>query len=165
MKLGIEVSETTVAKYMVRHRKSPSQTWRTFLKNHAQQLVSVDFFVVPTLNLQLLFVFVLLEHPRRRVVHCNVTAHPTTEWTAQQMREAFPWAPAPRFLIRDRDGCLGRIIQCDSASQSAIAWPVSPTASTQLNSEGFPNQNLGQGISFLAGFQFISADFHRRWSF
>ena len=107
LKLGIEVSETTVAKYRVRHRKPPSQTWRTFLKNHAQQLVSVDFFVVPTLNLQLLFVFVLLEHPRRRVVHCNVTAHPTAEWTAQQMREAFPWATAPRFLIRDRDGCYG----------------------------------------------------------
>ena len=90
LKLGIEVSETTIAKYMVRHRKSPSQTWRTFLKNHAQQLVSVDFFVVPTLNFQLLFVFVLLEHHRRRVVHFNVTAHPTAERTAQQMHEAFP---------------------------------------------------------------------------
>ena len=83
LKLGIEVSETTVAKYMPRNRKPPSQTWRAFLKNHAQQFVSVDFFVVPTLSFRLLFVFVVLEHHRRRVVHFNVTAHPTAEWTAQ----------------------------------------------------------------------------------
>ena len=107
LKLGIDVSETTVAKYMLRHHKPPSQTWRTFLKNHAQQLVSTDFFVVPTLNFQLLFVFVVLEHHRRRVVHFNVTDHPTAEWTAQQLREAFPYDKAPRFLIRDRDGCYG----------------------------------------------------------
>ena len=107
LKLGIEVSETTVAKYMVRHRKPPSQTWRTFLQNHAKQLVSVDFFVVPTLNFRLLFAFVVLEHHRRRVVHFNVTAHPTAEWAAQQMRDAFPWNKAPRFLIRDRDRNYG----------------------------------------------------------
>ena len=107
LKLGIELSETTVAKYMVRHRKPPSQSWRAFLKHHAQQLVSVDFFVVPTLSFRLLFVFVVLEHHRRRVVHFNVTAHPTAEWTAQQLLEAFPWDSAPRFLIRGRDGCYG----------------------------------------------------------
>src|SRR6202158_5510309 len=107
LKLGIDVSETTVAKYMVRHRKPPSQSWRTFLKNHAQQFVSVDFFVVPTLNFRLLFVFVILDHDRRRLVHFNVTDHPTAEWTAQQMLEAFPWDNTPRFLIRDRDGCYG----------------------------------------------------------
>ena len=90
LKLGIEVSETTVAKYMPPNRKPASQTWRAFLKNHAQQLVSVDFFVVPTLSFRLLFVFVVLEHDRRRVVHFNVTAHPTAEWTAQQLLEAFP---------------------------------------------------------------------------
>src|SRR5450759_3662751 len=91
LKLGINISETTVAKYMVRHRKPPSQSWKVFLKNHAQQLVSVDFFVVPTLSFRLLFVFVVLEHHRRGVVHFNVTTHPTAEWTAQQMLEAFPW--------------------------------------------------------------------------
>lgn len=107
LKLGIELSEATVAKYMVRHRKLPSQTWRTFLKNHAKQLVSVDFFVVRTLNFQLLFVFVVLENHRRRVVHFNITAHPTREWTAQQLREAFSWDKAPRFLLRDREGCYG----------------------------------------------------------
>jgi transposase InsO family protein len=107
LKLGIEVSETTIAKYMVRHRKPPSQSRQAFLKNHTQQLVSADFFVVPTLSFRLLFVLVVLEHHRRRVVHFNVTAHPTAEWTAQQMLEAFPRDKAPRFLIRDRDGCYG----------------------------------------------------------
>jgi len=77
------------------------------LKNHAQQLVSVDFFVVPTVSFRLLFVFVVLEHDRRRLVHFNVTDHPTAEWAAQQMLEAFPWDKTPRFLIRDRDGCYG----------------------------------------------------------
>jgi hypothetical protein len=110
LKLGIEVPETTVAKYLPRNRKPPSQAWQTFLKNHAQQLVSVDFFLVPTLSFRLLFVFVVLEHHRRRVVHLNVTAHPTAEWTTQQMLEAFPWDKAPRFQIRDRDGCYGDVI-------------------------------------------------------
>ena len=107
LKLGRNVSEATVAKYMVRSRRPPSQSWRTFLKNHAQQLVSVDFFVVPIRSFRLLFVFIVLAHHRRRVVHFNVTAHPPTAWTAQQMLEAFPWNQAPRFLIRDRDGCYG----------------------------------------------------------
>ena len=93
------------------YRKPPSQSGRTFLKNHAQQLVSVDFFVVPTLNLRLLFVFVILDHDRRRLVHFNVTDHPTAEWTAQQMIEAFPWDKTPRFLIRDRDRCYGNIFR------------------------------------------------------
>ncbi|MSO21263.1 MAG: transposase [Acidobacteria bacterium] len=109
--LGFEVSETSVAKYMGMQRKPPSQTWRTFLKNHAQQLVSADFFTVPTLNFRLLYVFVVLEHHRRRVVHFNVTANPTAEWAAQQMREAFPFDTGPRFLIRDRDKCYGNIFR------------------------------------------------------
>ena len=104
LKLGIEVSQATVARYMVRHRKPPSQTWRTFLDNHVKQLVSVDFFVVPTVQFQVLYVFLALAHDRRRIVQCNVTAHPTAEWTAQQLREAFPWDSAPRYLLRDRDG-------------------------------------------------------------
>lgn len=129
LKLGIEVSETTVAKYMPRNRKPPSQTWRAFLKNHAKQLVSVDFFVVPTLSFRLLFVFVVLEHHRRRVVHFNVTAHPTAEWTAQQMREAFPWDSSPRFLIRDRDGCYGDVFRLAVRGmniQEVLTAPHSP---------------------------------------
>ena len=107
LKLGIEVSQATVAKYMARPRKPPSQTWRTFLNNHAKQLVSTDFFVVPTISYRILFVFIVLAHHRRRVVHFNVTAHPTSEWTAQQIAEAFPWDGAPRYLLHDRDAIYG----------------------------------------------------------
>ena len=108
LKLGIDVGETSVSKYLVRSRKPPSQTWRTFLENHLQSLVSVDFFVVPTIRFQILYVFLVLAHERRRIVHFAVTAHPTAEWTAQQMREAFPWDTAPRYLLRDRDRIFGR---------------------------------------------------------
>jgi len=85
LKLGIEAGETSVGKYMVRHRKPPTQTWRTFLENHISQLVSVDFFTVPTIPFQALYVFLVLAHERRRILHFNVTAHPTAEWTAQQL--------------------------------------------------------------------------------
>jgi putative transposase len=103
LKLGMDVSQATVAKYMVRRRQPPSQTWRTFLGNHIGQVMTADFFVVPTATCRLLFVLVILAHERRRVVHVAVTDHPTAAWTAQQLREAFPWDRAPRYLIRDRD--------------------------------------------------------------
>ena len=102
LKLGINIAESSVSKYMVRCRKPPSQTWRTFLENHAQQLVSIDFFTVPTIRFQVLYVFLVLAHDRRRIVHCNVTAHPTAEWTGQQLREAFPFDQLPRYLLRSR---------------------------------------------------------------
>jgi len=108
LKLGIDIGETSVSKYMVRHRKPPSQTWRTFLDNHLNSLVSLDFFTVPTIRFQILYVFLVLAHARRRVVHFAVTAHPTAEWTAQQLREAFPWDTAPRYLLRDRDRIFGQ---------------------------------------------------------
>jgi putative transposase len=106
-KLGIEISQATVSKYVVRHRAQPSQTWRTFLTNHVQTLVSVDFFTVPTATFKVLFVFVILAHERRRVVHFNVTDAPTVQWTGQQLVEAFPWETAPRYLLRDRDAVYG----------------------------------------------------------
>jgi putative transposase len=108
LKLGIEIGETSVSKYMVRRRRPPSQTWRTFLDNHVKNMVSVDFFTVPTIRFQILYVFLVLAHERRRIVHFAVTAHPTAEWTAQQMREAFPWESAPRYLLRDRDRIFGK---------------------------------------------------------
>jgi hypothetical protein len=107
LKLGIEVCQATVAKYMARGRKPPSQTWRTFLNNHAKQLVLTDFFVVPTVTFRVLYVFIVLAHERRRLLHFNVTAHPTSEGTAQQMAEAFPWDTARRYLLRDRDSTYG----------------------------------------------------------
>src|SRR6266446_219486 len=91
LKLGIRISQATVAKYMVHKGKPPSQTWRTFLENHVQQLVAIDFLVVPTVSFRLLFVFVVVAHHRRHAIHFNVTAHPTAEWTGQQIAEAFPW--------------------------------------------------------------------------
>jgi putative transposase len=94
-KLGISVSQSTVAKYMRRHLRPPSQTRRTFLTNHASQIVAADLFVVPTITFRLLFVLVLLGHNRRRIVHVAVTEHPTAAWTAQQLRNAFPENAAP----------------------------------------------------------------------
>jgi putative transposase len=106
-KLGLEISQATVSKYLIRRRTPPSQTWRTFLANHVGSLVSVDFFTVPTVMFKILFVFVVLAHDRRRVVHINVTDNPTAQWTAQQIVEAFPWESAPRYLLRDRDAVYG----------------------------------------------------------
>jgi putative transposase len=103
LKLGLEVSQATVAKYMPRRITPPSQTWRTFLANHVHQIAAADFFVVPTATCRLLFVLVILAHERRRVVHVGVTNRPTAAWTAQQLREACPWDEAPRYLGRDRD--------------------------------------------------------------
>ena len=108
LKLGIAIGETSVGKYMVRRRTPPSQTWRTFLDNHLKSMVSVDFFAVPTIRFQILYVFLVLAHDRLRIVHFAVTAHPTAEWTAQQVREAFPWDTAPRYLLRDWDRIFGQ---------------------------------------------------------
>jgi hypothetical protein len=105
LKLGINIGVTSVSKYMVRHRKPPSQTWRTFLDNHLKTMVSVDFLVAPTIRFQILYVFLVLAHQRRRILHFAVTAHPTAEWKAQQMREAFT---VPRYLLRHRDRIFGQ---------------------------------------------------------
>jgi transposase InsO family protein len=103
LKLGIDISQATVAKYMARRWRPPSQTWRTFLANHLDQIVAADFFVVQTITYRLLFVLVVLAHHRRRIVHVAVTAHPTALWTAQQLREAFPEDTAPHYFVHDRD--------------------------------------------------------------
>ncbi len=129
LKLGIQIAEATVGKYMVRRRSPPSQTWRTFLTNHVRQLVSVDFFVVPTFTFRVLFVFVVLAHDRRQILHVNVTGHPTAAWTAQQLRNAFPWDTAPRFLLRDRDGTYGEEFRacCDAMEiDEVLTAPRSP---------------------------------------
>ena len=105
--LGLEVSERTVSRLMPRRREAPSQSWRTFLDNHLGAIIAIDFFTVPTASFRVLFVMVVLEHHRRRIVHFNVTANPTAVWTAQQVVEAFPEESAPRFLIRDRDQIYG----------------------------------------------------------
>ncbi len=104
--LGFAVAESTVAKYMVKHRPArPGQSWSTILGNHMDVTAACDFFVVPTLTFKLLYVFVVLSHDRRRILHVNVTKNPTSEWTARQMIETLPFE-APRFLIHDRDSIL-----------------------------------------------------------
>src|SRR5229473_3821907 len=129
LKLGIEITEPTVAKYMVRLRKPPSQTWRTFLENQMKSMVSVDFFTVPTIRFEILYVFLVLAHDRRRILHFGVTAHPTAEWTAQQLREAFPWDTAPQYLLRDRDRIFGDAFSKqihDMAIEEVLSAPRSP---------------------------------------
>jgi len=105
--LGFNVAESTVAKYRIKMRKPPSQTWKTFLSNHAHDIAGIDFFTIPTATLRNLYCFVVLLHSRRQIIHFNITAHPTASWTAQQMSEAFPQDTAPRFLLRDRDAIYG----------------------------------------------------------
>ena len=105
--LGIEIAESTIRKYRIRSKKPPSQTWRSFLKNHVTDIVAIDFFTVHTINFRVLYCFIVLQHDRRRIVHFNVTAHPTALWTAQQIINAFPFDEAPKYLIRDRDGIYG----------------------------------------------------------
>jgi transposase InsO family protein len=106
-KIGIDVSKSTVEKYMVRTREPRSPTWMIFLRNHVSEMISVDLFAVPTVTFDVLFVFLVLAHDRRRVLHFNVTANPSAEWTVQQIAEAFPWDGVPRYLLRDRECIYG----------------------------------------------------------
>jgi len=108
LKLGIEASEATVSKYMIKRRGPPSQTWRTFLENHAKEIIALDFFTVPTATFRILFVLIILSHDRRRILHVNVTTHPTAAWTARQLLEACGTDVEPRYLLRDRDAIYGK---------------------------------------------------------
>jgi transposase InsO family protein len=107
LKLGFELGEATVSRYMPLRRKPPSHSWRAFLQNHTEDLVSIDFFVVPTATFRVLYVFLVLEHERRRIVHFNVTEGPSARWTGQQLVNAFPYDSAPKYLMRDRDKIYG----------------------------------------------------------
>ena len=129
LKLGIEISQGTVSKYMARQQIPPSQTWRTFLKNHADCIAGIDFFTVPTATFRILYVFIVLSHDRRHIMHFNVTTHPTAQWTAQQLVEAFPFDSAPHYLLRDRDAIYGEKVQRRIRSlgiEEVITAPRSP---------------------------------------
>jgi len=108
--LGLWVRESTVARYMVKRRGWPTQNWKTFLRNHLAETAAIDFLTVPTVTFRSLYVFVVLSLDRRRIVHVNVTTHPTAEWTAMQLTQAFPVETAPRFITRDRDGICGDVV-------------------------------------------------------
>jgi putative transposase len=127
--LGIPISERTVSRILRTLRRPPTQTWKTFLRNHVGQMVSTDFFTVPTVTMRVLFVFIVLEHRRRQVLHFNVTEHPTAAWTSQQIVEAFADRDAPRYLIRDRDGVYGKEVRLRIASlhiEEVLTAPHSP---------------------------------------
>ena len=126
LKLGFHIGENSVSKYMLRSRRPPSQTWRTFLENHVQQLVSIDFFTVPTLRFQVLNVFLVLAHDRRPPLQCD---RPPAEWTGQQLRGAFPFGQLPRYLLRDRDAIFSNDFQYqvrDLGIREVLSAPRSP---------------------------------------
>src|SRR6202051_4718500 len=111
LKLGFEVAQSSVAKYMVKRRSPPSQGWRTFLRNHAPDIAAMDLLIVPTIGFDLLYAFVIVRLGRRELIWINVTAHPTAEWVARQITEAFPWNEAPHYLISDRDRIYGGVVK------------------------------------------------------
>jgi hypothetical protein len=107
--LGFEVAQSTVSKYMVRGRRPPSQSWKTFLRNHADGIAAIDLFVVPTVTFDQLFAVLVLSHGRRKLLWFEVTRHPIAEWLARQINEAFPWGSMPAYLVRDNDGAYGHV--------------------------------------------------------
>ena len=129
--LGHNLAEATVAKYMVRRRRPPSQTWRTFLRNHAGETAAIDFFTVPTATFRVLYCFFVLSHDRRKIIHFNVTVNPTAEWTAQQIIEAFPWDTAPRFLLRDNDSIYGTDFRRRVGNMGIEQVPTAPQSPWQ----------------------------------
>ncbi len=126
LKLGFEVAQSSVAKYMVKRCGPPSQGWRTFLRNHAPDIAAMDLFVVPTIGFDLLYALVIVRPVRRDLVRINVTTHPTAEWIARQITEAFPWNEAPRYLIRDRDRVYGLAVMHRLRAMGIRDKPIAP---------------------------------------
>jgi transposase InsO family protein len=132
LKLGYEVAQSTVSKYMARGGKPPSQSWKTFLRNHAEAIAAIDMCVVPTLTFERLFAFLVLGHSRRQLLWFEVTRHPTAAWLARQITEAFPWASAPAYLVRDNDPAYGHVFTTRVTAMGIRDRPISP---------GSPRQN------------------------
>jgi len=140
LKLGFEVAQSSVAKYMVRRVGPPSQGWRTFLRNHAPDIAAMDLFVVPTIGFNLLYAFVIVRLNRRDLVWINVTQNPTAEWIAVQLTEAFPWNEAPRYLIRDRDRIYGEVARRRISAMGIRDKPIAPASPWQ---NGFAERLIG----------------------
>src|ERR1017187_2958397 len=140
LKLGFEVAQSSVAKYMVKQHRPPSQGWRTFLRNHAPDIAAMDLFVVPTLGFDLFYALVIVRLGRRNLVWINVTTNPTAEWIARQLTEAFPWDEAPRYLIRDRDRIYGAIVKCRLRAMGIRDKPTAPASPWQ---NGFAERLIG----------------------
>jgi transposase InsO family protein len=140
LKLGFEVAQSSVAKYMVKRCGPPSQGWRTFLRNHAPDIAAIDLFVAPTIGFDLLYVLVIIRVARRNLVWINVTTNPTADWIARQVTEAFPWAEAPRYLIRDRDRVYGAAVIHRLCAMGIRDKPISPGSPWQ---NGFAERLIG----------------------
>jgi transposase InsO family protein len=140
LKLGFQVAQSSVAKYMVKHRGPPSQGWRTFLRNHAPDIAAMDLFVVPTIGFRMLYGFVIVRLDRRDLVWINVTTNPTAEWIARQITEAFPWDGAPRYMIRDRDRIYGAVVTRRLRAMGIRDKPIAPASPWQ---NGFAERLIG----------------------
>ena len=140
LKLGFEVAQSSVAKYMVKRCGQPSQGWRTFLRNHAPDIAAMDLFVVPTVGFDLLYAFVIIRLSRRELIWINVTAHPTAEWIARQLTEAFPWNEVPRYLMRDRDRIYGAVVMRRIRAMGIRDKPIAPASPWQ---NGFAERLIG----------------------
>jgi len=131
LKLGIDVGQTSAAKYMARRRRPPSQGWRTFLRNHADGIAAMDLFVVPTISFRLLYGLLVLRHDRRRILWMGVTAHPTAEWIARQVVEACGWEPVPSYILRDRDQAYGKAFTRRICAMGIRDRPTAPRSPWQ----------------------------------
>ncbi|SDS46558.1 integrase core domain-containing protein [Bradyrhizobium canariense] len=140
LKLGFELAQSSVAKYMVKRRGPPSQGWRTFLRNHAPDIAAMDLFVVPTIGFDRLYAFVIVRLDRRDLVWINVTANPTAEWAARQITEAFPWDEAPHYMIRDRDRIYGSVVRRRLRAMGIRDKPTAPASPWQ---NGFAERLIG----------------------
>src|SRR6266702_1193207 len=140
LKLGFEVAQSSVAKYMVKRCGPPSQGWSTFLRNHLPEVAAMDLFVVPTIGFDLLYAFIIIRLDRRALVWINVTTNPTAEWIARQITEAFPWIEAPRYLIRDRDCIYGTIVTRRLHAMGIRDKPIAPASPWQ---NGFAERLIG----------------------
>jgi len=142
--LGFEVAQSTVSKYMVRDGTPPSQSWKTFLRNHAEAIAAIDLCVVPTLTFDRLFAVLVLGHGRRQLLWIEVTRHPTAEWLARQITEAFPWTSAPAYLVRDNDGAYGHVFTSRVRAMGIRDRPISPQSPWQ---NGYAERLIGHCVA------------------
>ena len=159
LKLGFEVAQSSVAKYMVKRRGPPSQGWQTFLHNHAPDIAAMDLFVVPTIGFDLLYAFVIVRLDRRKLVWINVTANPTAEWVARQITEAFPWDEAPHYLIRDRDRIYGSVVTRRLRAMGIRDKPIAPASPWQ---NGFVERLIGSIRRECADHIIVLSEMHLR---
>ena len=160
LKLGFEVAQSSVAKYMVKQHRPPSQGWRTFLRNHAPDIAAMDLFVAPTIGFDLLYAFIIVRLDRRDLVWINVTTNPTVEWIARQLTEVFPWDEAPRYLIRDRDRIYGALVKCRLRAMGIRDKPTAPASPWQ---NGFAERRIGSIRRECVDHFVVLSEAHLRW--